>query len=56
MRYLKNHMFDCAVGNVSILVDKMVQLSVDDNMNEMDMFELFGKFTLQPFNQKKISE
>ena len=55
MRNLKDYMFDCAVENTQILIDKMNELS-GDNRASMDMFELFGRFTLQSFIQSAFGE
>ena len=56
MRNLKDYMFDCAVENTQILIDKMNELSGYDNNAAMDVFELFGRFTLQSFLQSAFGE
>ena len=56
MRNLKDYMFDCAIENTDILTNKMVELSGDDHNQMMDVFELFGRFTLQSFIQSAFGE
>eukprot|EP01084_Bolivina_argentea_P068491 124680_1 len=56
MRNLKSYMFACAVNNTGILLDKMGELSGNTYENELDLFELFGRFTLQTFLQSAFGE
>eukprot|EP01083_Nonionella_stella_P037555 102377_1 len=52
LRNLKYYMFDSAMDNVDILVNKMEELSG----TAMDLFDLFGRFTLQSFIQTAFGE
>eukprot|EP01084_Bolivina_argentea_P185526 319920_1 len=51
MNNLKTYMFDCAMENTNILIHKMNELAGNNNENVLDMFELFGRYTLQSFIQ-----
>eukprot|EP01083_Nonionella_stella_P038678 105147_1 len=49
MRNLKRHMFGCALTNSRILLHTMEDLSGDQYQNELNLYDLFGRFTLQSF-------
>ena len=54
LRNLRNYMFDCAVRNCNNLINKMIELS--DNNNFIDIFDLFGRFTLDCFVESAFGE
>ena len=61
LRNLRNYMFHCAVRNCDNLINKMIELSGIDNESNrngksIDIYDLFGRFTLDCFVESAFGE